>query len=348
MEQKLEQDALETAVKKPKYVYTAEELMELNITEIPMLFSPILQTVGVASLCGGSDVGKSYLCLNLALSICTEAEDVLGLKIKRKHGSVIIVCTEDTKEDMCVRLTSMLKGKKIIKGSIRFIFEIDGLEGMLKAELSRQPADLVIIDTLGDLFTKNLNQSIDVRQFFKPYKALAQNNKCLILFNHHIGKGKENNNSPSKNDVLGSQEIESACRTVLMLSKRADSKRVLTVVKGNNIPDELKDKGKILDFDPYVGFTDTGETIEYSKMGSSNAFIEDEDLIQKVIELYPKLGAYTKVAEALRKEGYKKIDKNKVMVIWNKHNPSIPTLEKKDDGQEVDKQEESGEEVQAA
>lgn len=348
MEQKLEQKVSEIAVKKPKYVYTAEDLMELKITEIPMLFSPILQKVGVASLCGGSDTGKSYLCLNLGVAVCSEEKDVFGLEIKREHGSVIIVCTEDTQEDMCVRLISMLKGKEIKKGSIRFIFETDGLEGKLKAELNRQPADLVIIDTLGDLFTKNLNQSIDVRQFFKPYKTLAQNHKCLFLFNHHIGKGKENNNSPSKNDVLGSQGIESACRTVLMLSKRADSRRILTVVKGNNIPDELKDRGRVLDFDPYVGFTDTGEIIQYSKMSNSKANLEDEDLIQKVIDLYGKLGSYKKVSEELLKQGHKKIDKNKVMAIWNKNKPSVLTLSKKDDGQELDRQEENGQEVQAA
>lgn len=340
-------ESLPIVVRKPKYVFTAEELMELNIKEIPMLFSPILQKVGVAALCGGSDTGKSYLSLNLGLSICTNEKEVFGLEIKREYGSVIIVCTEDTKEDMCVRLTSMLKGKEIKKDSIRLIFETDGLEGKLNAELSRQPGDLVIIDTFGDLFSGNLNQSIDVRKFLKPYKALAQKYKCLILFTHHIGKGKENNNSPSKNDVLGSQGIESACRTVLMLSKRGDSKRVLTVVKGNNIPDELKDKGKVLDFDPFIGFTDTGEIIEYSKSNSSKINIEDAELIEKVIDLYGKLGTYVKVSEELKKQGHK-IDKNKVGLIWNKHNPSILRPENKDDGQEYNDQLDNGEEVQAA
>lgn len=329
------EDNLKSAVKKPKYVYTAEEIMDLKITEVQMLFSPILQKIGLAALCGGSDTGKSYLCLELALSICTDQEDILGLKIKRNHGSVIIVCTEDSKEDMCVRLTSMLNDREIAKDAIRFIFETDDLEEKLKAELERQPADLVVIDTLGDLFTRNLNQSIEVRQFLKPYKTLAQKHECLIIFNHHIGKGKENNNSPSKNDVLGSQGIESACRTVLMLSKRSDCKRVLTVVKGNNIPDDLKNKGKVLDFDPHNGFTETGEILEYAHGNNSKNNLEDEELIQKVITLYGELGSYIKVAEELRKQGFK-IDKNKVGVIWNKHNPASQPPIKNDDGNDDD------------
>ena len=59
------------AVIKPDYVMTAEQILGLGITEVSMLCSPILQKVGVASLCGSSDGGKSYLCLCLAISICS-------------------------------------------------------------------------------------------------------------------------------------------------------------------------------------------------------------------------------------------------------------------------------------
>jgi RecA-family ATPase len=248
---------------KPSYLMTAEEVLNLKVKQVPMLCSPILQKVGVASLCGSSDGGKSFLGLNICTAICSDDDEIIGLKIQKEHCSAIIVCTEDAAEDICVRLTALLGDRKLKEGKLRFIFETENLVKKLKAELERQPADLVIIDTLGDLFTGNLNDSIEVRKFFRPYKDIANQTKCLILFCHHIGKGKENNNSPSKNDVLGSQAIESACRTVLMLRKRPDSKRILTVVKGNNIPDELKNKGMVLDFDPSTGFTSTGENVNF-------------------------------------------------------------------------------------
>ena len=93
--------------KRPSYILTAEDILKLDIKAVPMLFSPILQKVQVAALCGGSDSGKSYLCLNLAIAICSDDEEILGLKINKKYGSVIMVCTEDTAEDTCVRLTSL-------------------------------------------------------------------------------------------------------------------------------------------------------------------------------------------------------------------------------------------------
>jgi archaellum biogenesis ATPase FlaH len=320
------------AKKQPSYVITGEQLLAMKITQVPMLFPPLLQKVGVASLCGSSDTGKSYLCLNLALSICGKEEKVLGLDINKTHGSVIVVCTEDAAEDLCVRLTSLADGKDINSKNLRFIFETENLVKKLDDELNRQPTDLIIVDTLGDVLGGNLNQSIEVRQFLKPYKDLAKEHKCLILFNHHIGKGKENNTAPSKNDVLGSQAIESACRTVLMLRKNPDGKRVLTIVKGNNVPDHIKNKGMVLHFDPIAGFTCTGENIVYSAE-ATNKDEKGAELNVKVAELYPILGSYEKVATELRKQGHK-IDKNKVGQILKTVRPSVPDIGKNDDGQD--------------
>lgn len=308
---------------------TAEEVLELKVNEVPMLCSPILQKVGVASLCGSSDGGKSFLCLCIAIALCSDDHEIIGLKIHKEHGSVIIVCTEDTAEDICVRLTALLGDKKLNDGMLRFIFETENVPKKLKEELERQPADLVMMDTFGDLFSGNLNDSIEVRKFLRPYKEIAKDKKCLILFCHHIGKGKENNNSPNKNDVLGSQAIESACRTVLMLRKRPDAKRILTVVKGNNIPDELKNRGMLLDFNSRSGFTATGETVNFGEPECSMEENSETDIDAEVVALYKELKSYKKVADAMRLEGHK-IDKNKVGRILKKSRPSVPNPMKND------------------
>lgn len=316
----------EQSLSKKSYIKTAEDLLKLNVTEVQMLLPPILQKVGVASLCGSSDVGKSYMCLNLAIAICCEEEKVLGLDINSSHKSVIMVCTEDNEEDVSVRLRRLVSNKTLNLGALRFIFQTENLISKLDEELMKQPADIVIVDTLGDLFLGNLNQSIDVRRFLMPFKKLATKFKCQILFNHHLGKSKENNPNPSKNDVLGSQAIESACRTVLILNKKDNSKRVLTVVKGNNVPDSFKNKGIVFDFDASTGFQPTGEILEVYV--NSN---DDSKNVKLVLELYPKLKSYKKVAEVMKGQGCR-VDKNKVGEIWNKHRPSVPIPEENDKG----------------
>jgi hypothetical protein len=313
--------------KQPPFVLTANQIMNLGTREIKMLIDKLLQKVGIGFLTGGSDGGKSFLGLFLAIYICGSELEFLGMKINRVHGSVIIVCTEDSAHDICARLTTLLNGKVIDKEKLRFIFETDHLASKLAEELKRQGTDLVIIDTFGDLFGGNLNDSISVRQFLKPFKKLANDHQCLLLFNHHIGKGKENNPSPSKNDVLGSQSIEAASRTVINLKKRGDGKRILTVTKGNHLAEDLKNKGLVLSFDIHAGFELTGESISYSESPQIPGVYKV--VIEEVLALYPGMKSYAKVAEAMKKKGLR-IDKNKVGLIWKEHGPVIPNPEEND------------------
>ncbi|MBK6384887.1 MAG: hypothetical protein IPF69_15865 [Chitinophagaceae bacterium] len=162
---------------------------------------------------------------------------------------------------------------------------------------------------------------------FKPLKELAEKHKCLFLLNHHIGKSKEGLDSPSKTDFLGSQAIESSCRGVLILKKRADGKRILTIVKGNHSSDEIKNKGIVLSFSVKKGFEVTGETVIYE----GEHFPSDDILMLKneVLALYPVLNSYKKVADKLKEKGFKKVDKNKVGEIWKKYRPSVTQPKKK-------------------
>ena len=158
---------------KPAYIKTADEILKLGIKKIPMLVENLLQKKGVAALTGSSDSGKSYLLLFLSQAICGEPLEFLGHAIQRKVASVLFVCTEDSAEDICVRLNSSSLTQKFEKSKLRFVFETNNLLEKIDKELSREPADLVILDTFGDLFTGNINDSIQIRQFIKPFKALS-------------------------------------------------------------------------------------------------------------------------------------------------------------------------------
>lgn len=320
---------------KPQYVKTATEILAIGTKETPMLVENLLQKKGMASLTGSSDGGKSFLGLFLASILCGDKDKIFGRKINRNTGGVIVVCTEDSAEDICVRLTPFSVENKIDGEKLRFIFETDRLSDKLRKELERQPADLIIMDTFGDLFSGNLNDSIGVRKFFNPFKKLAEEFNCLFLFNHHIGKAKEANSAPNKNDVLGSQAIESACRTVLMLRKKEDGQRILTVVKGNHLSEKYKNKGIVLSFDVDKGFEATGDTVAYSDNTQAPAL--PNTIIEEVVSLYSELKSYQKVSDAMKKKGHKKIDKNKVGKILKGANPSV-TPPTENDGLTEEKQ----------
>jgi len=320
-------------------VRTAKDILKLKIKEIPKLIDPYFPQVAVGAVCGTSDVGKSYFALALGMAICSDDREFLMMTINRKHKSVVMISTEDSEEDLCVRLTGFINNPSFDADSFRFILEPNqkNFHSALEIELTSKPADLVLIDTFGDLFDGNLNNSIEVRKFLFPYKKIATKFKCLILFLHHIGKGKEDFNAPSKNHMLGSQAIEAVCRLVFDFRKKADNKRVLTVVKGNNIPEEQKHIGMIIEFDKEKGFINTGNTIQFKKED-----IDPNELLQPVDEVikdyYPKkASSYQKMSEILKEKGYRKIDKNAVGKIvkklgLDKIDPSVKTDEKMTDG----------------
>ncbi|MDO7874746.1 AAA family ATPase [Hymenobacter sp. ASUV-10] len=247
---------------KPGY-YTLGELLDRPNTEVPLLVAPLLQRQGVAMLAGSSDTGKSSFLRQLALDIILEKPTFLGFPIQAVRHSAICISTEDGDEAVGPLLKKQLLGQKVpdaARNRLRFVFDTEHLIMKLDSMLTQQPADLIIIDALGDLFDGNLNQSNEVRRFISSYSQLAIKHGCLILFMHHTGKRTEDQ-KPSKNNLLGSQGLEAKMRVVLEL--RTDSYnpalRHLCVLKGNYLPNDAKEMSYILHFDSNLTFHNTGE-----------------------------------------------------------------------------------------
>lgn len=64
----------------------------------------------------------------------------------------------------------------------------------MKAFIARERPDIVVIDTVGALFTLfNENDNAEVkRKVIRPLKALAKAGNCAVIGVHHIGKRGEN------------------------------------------------------------------------------------------------------------------------------------------------------------
>jgi RecA-family ATPase len=251
-------------------IYTLGELLDRPASEVPLLIAPFLQQQGVAMLAGSSDTGKSSFLRQLALAVVLENPTFLGFPIHALHHSAICVSTEDGDDAIAPLLKKQLSGQTIPNGAcdrLRFVFNTDFLPMTLDKLLTQRPADVVIVDALGDLFEGNLNQSNEVRRFVATYSALAKKHKCLVLFMHHTGKRTEEQ-KPSKNNLLGSQGIEAKMRVVLelRLDRRNSQLRHLCILKGNYLPQELKNSSYVLHFDENLVFHNTNERRSFNEL----------------------------------------------------------------------------------
>lgn len=267
---------------------SALDLYDLDTEAIPKLLHPYLQKVGLASLVGSSDSGKSTFLRQLSLSIALKQESFLGFKLDCKYNKVVYVSTEDDSNAVSYAIRKQVNRlaeenenlQKDLLGNLEFIFETEDLYNNLKYKIENDPVDLIVIDAFTDVFSKELNSNIQVRQFLNEYDKLAKSHGCLILFLHHIGKNTTRY-SPSKDSIIGSQAFEAKMRVVLELRpNRYDNKlKDLWVLKGNFIDSKLKAKSNVLEMDENLLFYNTGEKSEkVQNSKKSNPLLKEEVL----------------------------------------------------------------------
>lgn len=291
----------------------ASDLIKRGITEIPCLVKPIFQKIGLAALAGSSDTGKSTMLRQLAIDIVTGADNFIGFPIDSENRKVIYVSTEDDEMSISYLLHKVNEHRKIPPDKfegLRFVFETPDLLNQLDLSLTKEKADLVIIDAFTDLYGKSMNESNQMRTFLNDYSQLAQKHKCLVLFLHHTGKRTERE-APSKHHLLGSQAFEAKMRLVLEL--RSDQTNPYTkhlcIVKGNYLPSEYKKESYVLKFGDDMIFENTGERTGFEFLVKTSSHNQRKEKYELAKELKEKGFNYEQIAKELGYKGKSSISK---------------------------------------
>jgi len=283
---------------------TAKEMIENDITEIPMLWGHLLPKYGLAMLAGDSDSGKSTLVRQLSLSIVYGQDSFLGLTLNADKRSVIYVCTEDDVTSISARLKKEFDSTSSTEpcANLRYLFDEGDIHDQLEEKLEERPADCVIIDALGDVITGDGNSMTSVRNFYKPYKGLANRHNCLILFVHHTRKSAGRN--LSKSDVSGSQAFEAKPRALLMLGQGLGGRtnKELRIEKGNLVPEELKNAKLSLRMNENGVFELLKSSIQSNGIPIKS---RADEIAERVFKLKEDGLSYRKIEDKFEKEGLK-------------------------------------------
>lgn len=251
-------------------VYSLTELLAMKVSDIPCLVEGLFPKVGLVALVGSSDVGKSTLLRQLALCVVGFSPDFLGFPLNVQHQEAIYISTEDD-ETAIAYLASRQANRAVDippnQDGLRFMFDTSEVLEQLATLLSEQPADLVVVDCFADLYGDDGNQAGKVRGFLNGYSVLAQRHKCLFVFLHHTGKGKESD-VPNKNNAVGSHAFEAKMRMVVELRKDQENpdKKHFCIVKGNYLPESMKRKSIVLEQGDDYWYQPTGETTAFSEL----------------------------------------------------------------------------------
>ena len=310
-----------------KESFNAFELYNKKVTVLPKLVDPILQSVGLASLVGESDSGKSTILRQLCIDIALKKDSFLGFKLNAKHNKVLYVSTEDNPDSVSFSIKKQIeilypgidKNSLEFLNNLDFVFDPSNLLEYLKNKLEENPVDLIVIDAFTDVFTKELNSNTQVRNFLNSYDKIAKEHNCLIIFLHHINKRTENKEA-SKNNVIGSQGFEAKMRVVLQLKKRGSSSSIrdLWILKSNFLNNSHKKNSYVLNFSS--GFTFTNTLQKGSKNHSSKT--NDNELLKEIIKLREQKVPLRKIEEKFKGTKYES-SKSTIGKMYKKYLDSI-------------------------
>lgn len=306
-----------------KTIFSAYELYNFSTLEVPKLLDPFLQTIGLASLVGTSDSGKSTFLRQLSLSLVLKLPEFIGFQLNSKHNKVIYVSTEDDSNSVSFSLRKQinhLKEKHKIEDldslkNLDFIFDTTDLLKNLTNRLNNEPVDLIVIDAFTDVFSKELNANTQVRNFLNDYDQLAKKHKCLILFLHHTGK-RTTSFAPTKDSIIGSQGFEAKMRVVLEIRPNFhnNEQKDLWVLKSNFLEAKYKNYSYILNFDENLIFNNTGNRGSKQLTAKSN----NPELIKKILLLDKEGLSSRKIAEELKNSEFQ-VSKSAIAEIIKKN-----------------------------
>lgn len=220
-----------------------KSLMAEKDESLQFLLNPVFPICGIGAVVGGSDCCKSTFLRQLAACVASEGE-FLFWKPSPVHRRVLYVSTEDEESAMGRLLKRQNKTWQLSDEQaerVEFLFSCDCIPQKVEAVLGERRADLVIVDTFGDICKEDLSQSNNIRNLLNSFGDIARRYNCFILFAHHLRKSGEGS-AASKFNILGSQAFEAKMRVVLELRRKPGSGNALQVriLKGNYLPFDYK------------------------------------------------------------------------------------------------------------
>ena len=193
---------------------------------------------GLTILAGAPKAGKSWLALDLCLSVAL-GDPLWGRRVDPNVGDVVYLALEDSDRRLKDRMQKVLDGRKA-PSNLYFITEAPPIDGGLFPQmeylLDCQPnTSLIVIDTLG-----RIRQSSSRDGYQKDYaemsalKHLADSQKhgCAVVAVHHLRKMRA---FDPFDMISGTNGIMGAADTALVLQRSRQSTDGRLAITGRDL-----------------------------------------------------------------------------------------------------------------
>lgn len=215
-------------------VIAAQELAVKVFQPIEWLIKPLLPKPSLTMLAGPPKVGKSWLCMFLALQVAEDGHEV------------IYISSEDNDRRLKDRLLSVCPfppiGIHFIAGlsSERPLPKGKAAHDFIKAVKNKHPAmKCLVVDTLAAIRaepsakTRKDEYALSEEEF-SGLRQLAHDLDISIILVHHTRKVTDNTASPVES-ILGSQGIAATVETIMVMKQETGSQDVGLYITGKDV-----------------------------------------------------------------------------------------------------------------
>jgi hypothetical protein len=219
---------------------TAEDILNTDFADIQWVVPGVIPE-GLSKIDGGPKVGKSWLAIHLATAVSSGGVFMGSIPVEQRE--VLYLALEDSERRLKNRLL-----KQGGTGNSKFFIETaaswKGGIATLQKYLKEYPSTgLVIIDTLF-MFSplQDTNSYSDTYRPISAIQKLSNETGIPIVLIHHTRKGaKDGSGEGWADEGMGSQGINGAVDTILLL-KKADGKPDGTLrIKGRDCEETCYD-----------------------------------------------------------------------------------------------------------
>ena len=209
-----------------------------------------------------SNMGKTYLVLDLALTIATRRREWFGY---RAHGGKVLYLSGEGNSSFFSRVKCwMEQHSEVDPEQIDFVYdkvlfnfdnvlEYDEFLACLEKRCAEEKPVLVVVDTMNLYMASDENSTEEASNFLKVLKDFSHKINCAVLLVHHTGlkeQGRER----------GSSTIRGAVDSSIMLSDSNGIKKIEQVKSRNG--EKIEPLYFVLEKHAVTGFSSDGDDDE--------------------------------------------------------------------------------------
>lgn len=223
-------------------VFSAAELLTMDIDPMKYHLEGVLPEKGFSMLAGPFKGGKSFFIIQLALSLA-RGDPFLGFGTRQSR--VLILSGEGGQELLRARLIKMAKEERGLENILFYIPEknLDLADENNRADViatcENNKVDVVVVDPLIKFNTKDENSTKEMADFINGIHDLRHSAGVAVLVAHHTRKpGKDGTNGG--HEARGSSVLAGEVDSLLMLKKRDEDFTLNFTLRWAEEPDPIR------------------------------------------------------------------------------------------------------------